>query len=310
MKKSVICNVFALLLVLAMIFPAMAGTQGEWDQTENGKWTYCYQPGEPVKDEWIEDNGKMYYLDTSGYMKTGWVLNKEDNKRYYLGSDGAMCFNTYTFDGRYVGPDGSELKDYDTYRKKLRSSLKSAENSKWYKRAVALGKQPVFLLTDLNGDDYRDLVIKDSDGIDSRVMSVAVWDKEEAALLAAADFDLLDEANRDPGSGGIYQDSEKQEVWLEIQGVDDSLQLFLMKDSSPIFEHRWSFTLEADQWNGAEYAVNGDAVTREEWENEREQALKERGGILLEGFSVFSEENIAHEVDRILTADDYALWQP
>ena len=82
-----------------------------------------------------------------------------------------------------------------------------------------------------------------------------------------------------------------------------------MEDSSPRFEQRWSFTVEMDQWDGADYTVNGDSVTREEWEYERAYALAERGGLPLEGFLTFIEENITREVDRILTLEEQALWQ-
>ena len=309
MKKHFIISASAIGLILALAFEAQAKAQGEWDQAENGRWMYCYQPGEPVKDEWIEDAGKVYYVDSSGYMKTGWVLNQQDGKRYYMGPDGAMCFHTFAPDGRYAGSDGSELKEYDAYRRKSLSSLKSAQSSKWYKSAEAQGRQPVFLFSDLNGDGYRDLVIKDGNGTDSRIMSVAVWDKEEKTLLAAAEFDLANSGDTAAGGSSIYLDADKQEVWLEIQGSDGSLQLFQMEDSSPRFEQRWSFTVEMDQWDGADYRVNGDSVTREEWEYERAYALAERGGLPLEGFLTFIEENITREVDRILTLEDQALWQ-
>ena len=68
MKKHFIISASAIGLILALAFEAQAKAQGEWDQAENGRWMYCYQPGEPVKDEWIEDAGKVYYVDSSGYM--------------------------------------------------------------------------------------------------------------------------------------------------------------------------------------------------------------------------------------------------
>lgn len=63
----------------------------EWDLSEDGQyWQYYGYQDEPLKDEWIEDKGKTYYVDQNGNMKTGWVTNSNDGKRYYMGEDGAM----------------------------------------------------------------------------------------------------------------------------------------------------------------------------------------------------------------------------
>ena len=53
-------------------------------------------------DQWIEDQGKEYYVDSNGYMRTGWVTDRKDKQRYYMGEDGAKCFNIFTPDKQYV----------------------------------------------------------------------------------------------------------------------------------------------------------------------------------------------------------------
>lgn len=60
--------------------------EGIWERTEDGKyWQYVYGPNHAVTDEWMEIDGKEYYFDQNGRMKTGWVVNKEDGNRYYMG---------------------------------------------------------------------------------------------------------------------------------------------------------------------------------------------------------------------------------
>ena len=68
-------------------------------------------PDDPVTDDFIEVDGKTYYLDAKGYMKTGWVTDKSSGNRYYMGQDGAMYRNAFTPDDRYVGPEGTEITD-------------------------------------------------------------------------------------------------------------------------------------------------------------------------------------------------------
>ena len=65
---------------------AQAAASGSWELSDNGKyWMYFYTPGDPAMDEWIEYEGKEYYVDSKGRMKTGWVTNEVDGERYYMG---------------------------------------------------------------------------------------------------------------------------------------------------------------------------------------------------------------------------------
>lgn len=122
MKRQLAGALFAFVFAVGGVFPAMAS---EWELSEDGKhWMYCTSPGNPLKDEWLEDNGKLYYLDAKGYMKTGWVTDKESKKKYYMGADGAMCRSTFSDNDRYVGADGTQVEAYDAYRKAVKSELK------------------------------------------------------------------------------------------------------------------------------------------------------------------------------------------
>ena len=112
-------------LVLAVPLCVHGAQEGTWDRSEDGKyWMYFYSPGSPAEDEWIEDQGKEYYVDSKGRMKTGWVTDKRDKNKYYMGEDGAKCFNMFTPDDHYVGPDGLILESFDTYRKSVKKQLR------------------------------------------------------------------------------------------------------------------------------------------------------------------------------------------
>lgn len=58
---------------------------------ENGRWRYNDYKGESLKDKWFYDNNyrKWFYLNSRGYMHTGW-LKYDDGNTYYLDNHGAM----------------------------------------------------------------------------------------------------------------------------------------------------------------------------------------------------------------------------
>ena len=118
----------ALVLALAGTFSAQAK---DWGMSEDGKtWGYYYSPDDPVLDDWIEVDGKIYYLDAQGRMKTGWVTNEDNGNKDYMGDDGSMSFNTFTPDDHYVGPEGTTITSYDTYRKAVRTELKNVNKKR------------------------------------------------------------------------------------------------------------------------------------------------------------------------------------
>lgn len=58
---------------------------------------------------WINYNGRWYYFGVDGAMVTGWIIDNNDNKYYYLQADGTMAVNTTI--GKYkVGPTGAWIQ--------------------------------------------------------------------------------------------------------------------------------------------------------------------------------------------------------
>lgn len=346
--------------VLAVLLFAAGGTctvqADEWDKSEDGQyWMYYDYSGEPLKDEWIEENGKTYYLDSNGYMKTGWVTNKDDGNKYYMGEDGAMVKNAFTPDDKYVGPDGVAVAGYDNYRKKVKAEINKAAK---YKAAAntttnssrnttgktdankTVRKQSYFLLTDLNQDGYRDLVVLDAEvteeeNMDSvqadslqntlsaagqnpenvqpgvseaprgALVEIAVWDSEDKEFQLAAEFDEAGEGEYST----LYLDPQGEGIWLEITENEESLRLFQMVGDTPRFNHVWDFYMELDDWGGPLYYVNGSDEDKAAWDEEMAKAKLRRGTMPLTGYLPVSDEHIKAQVDLLLTDRDLGMWE-
>lgn len=291
--------------VLIAAAGAMTVQADDWMPSEDGKhWMYMYSPDDPAKDQWIEDGEKLYYVDSKGYMKTGWVTNKEDGKKYYMGPDGAMAFNTFSTDDRYVGPDGTGMEKYDKYRKAIKTELKSSSKSK--KKAASVPEsQQYFLMMDLNGDSYRDLVVMCGEQGPESLLKVAVWDPEDWKLQLAAEFDVPDQGAKST----LYLDPEGEAVWLEMTEPGGDMNLFQLAEGSPVFENRWNFTMRTDEDGYLRYYMNEDEEDRETWEYFMSKARGERGNTPLSGYLPVSDENIQVQVDRILDERELKMWQ-
>ncbi len=66
------------------------GDKSGWIQ-EGDIWKYKKADGEICKNCWQEVDGLWYHFDSNGIMQTGWL--KDEEKRYYLKSSGAMACN-------------------------------------------------------------------------------------------------------------------------------------------------------------------------------------------------------------------------
>ncbi len=298
-------------------FPAQAD---EWDLSEDGKnWMYYDYSGEPVKDEWIEDKGKTYYLDSSGNMKTGWVTNKDDGNQYFMGEDGAMVTNMFTPDNRFVGPDGVVVEAYDTYRKSAKAEIKkNAKKTRTTKKSKeTVNKQQYFLLTDLNRDGYQDLVVMEqevpetaADGQEAAItggnlLKIAVWDPEEEVFQLSAEFDETEKGQH----SSLYLDAQGQGVWLEIRKDEETFHLFQMEMDTSRFESRWNFYTQLDDWGGLEYYLDQDAVEKDFWYASMAEAKQQRGITPLAGYLPITDENMAEQIDKPLSEDELKMWQ-
>ena len=58
-----------------------------WNQTADGSWRWVREDGTLHKG-WLQDNGRVYYIDETGVMVTGW--KEVEGEWYYFHEDGAM----------------------------------------------------------------------------------------------------------------------------------------------------------------------------------------------------------------------------
>lgn len=307
------CQITRIMLALIIVFIGIAcegaieSEAAEWGKSENGKyWMYFWAPDDPVTDEWIEIDGKTYYLDSKGYMKTGWVTDKDSGRKYYMGEDGALCMNMFTPDDCYVGSEGTQVTEYDTYRKAIKAELKksNSKNSKGSKKAQTIQGQPCFLLMDLNKDGYRDLVVTDAMENGGSILKIAVWDPDEQKVQLSAEFDA-------PGNGDrntLYLDPEGEGVWLEIVRSGSDISLFQMECDSSMLESKWEFKMELDDWGGPLYYVNDAEEDRYFWDKLMSEAMEKRGNIPLTGYTPATEENIKSQLDLVLSQEELWMW--
>lgn len=92
--------VLTITCLLLTAFPAMAD---EWRQTADEQWQYIQDDGSKATG-WLELDGKRYYLDDKGNLKTEYWI-KEDGAWYYVDKDGVMVTDTWV-DNYHVGLDG------------------------------------------------------------------------------------------------------------------------------------------------------------------------------------------------------------
>ncbi|EET62223.1 polysaccharide deacetylase [Marvinbryantia formatexigens DSM 14469] len=84
--------------------------QGKWVKRTGGYKFRLASSGKAVKNKWISVDGKVYYVNGSGYRVSGWV--KYRGKLYYMDKNGVMQTGWLTVSGKkyYMKPNGVALK--------------------------------------------------------------------------------------------------------------------------------------------------------------------------------------------------------
>ena len=263
-----------------------------------------YGPDTPAEDEWIVEDGKEYYVDSKGYMKTGWFTDPSDGNKYYLGEDGAKCYNSFTKDDKYVGPEGTVVERFDTWRKAVKKELNSILKSREYK-ALEEAMRPGFLLADLNNDSYKDLAIVDNAVSPGRLLYVGIWNPEEEEYFLASQTDW------DSKEGSyLTRTVQEQNTWLVVDygnGLD--LDYFELKRDGYSFDNQWHFTTDVDDWDDLVYYVNDIECEMEDWNASRAEAASQAGVPVREGWTVLTDEGITQAVDQAPVGDELLLWE-
>ncbi|MCI8512570.1 MAG: hypothetical protein HFE83_11355 [Lachnospiraceae bacterium] len=314
------------VLFAAVLFAGSLGRPGfcaqaaQWGKDEKGRnWRYYYSPDEYAKNEWIRYEGKEYYVDSSGNLKTkSWVKNP-DGGRCYVGEDGAKVYNTFTPDGKYVGPGGTVLTEYDNYRKAVKKQLQSALKGKGY-RELSAGMTPEFVYADLNGDRYKDVAVLCGEIVEGgtsdqeiaaakaakkQLLMIAVWDPEGKTFVLSAEGDV-----NTPGNFRLSRNVRDGSIWLRIQDEDENetVNYFRLEDSSARFESQYSFSTKKNDWGDTRYYVNDEKVKKGEWDEYLKEA-EDDAGEELTGYAVLTEEAINAAVDQVPADGDLDLWE-
>lgn len=84
-------------------------TQGAWRQDSKG-WYFVKADGNMANNEWIKQNGKMYCVDSTGYMITGWRQFSNGKFYYFEPGNGEFRHSTWvniSTGAYYLQADGS-----------------------------------------------------------------------------------------------------------------------------------------------------------------------------------------------------------
>ncbi len=92
--------------------PAASAQKKGWNQDNTG-WYYIKDDNTKASGEWLRLSDATYWIDSNGYMATGW-RQYNNGAWYYFKSSGAMAKNTWVEDNNkwfYLGGEGYMLKD-------------------------------------------------------------------------------------------------------------------------------------------------------------------------------------------------------
>ncbi|WP_459481219.1 choline-binding protein [Clostridium saccharoperbutylacetonicum] len=110
-KKLCICT----MVSMTILGTIQVGANAEWKQNSTGWW---YSQNNSYAVGWRQLDGKWYYFDAVGYMKTGWVAI--NGSWYYFKSTGEMVADGI-IDGFALGKDGKMISP-DYYKTQVKGA--------------------------------------------------------------------------------------------------------------------------------------------------------------------------------------------
>lgn len=87
-------------------------TAGTWQKDAKG-WYFLKANGQSAANEWIKQNGKVYCVDSTGYMITGWRQMSNGEMYYFDPNSGELRHNTWvnvSTGAYYLQADGTLAK--------------------------------------------------------------------------------------------------------------------------------------------------------------------------------------------------------
>ena len=104
-------------ITAATVATGQGDTEGTWLYDNNG-WYFVKPNGQRAMNEWIKQGGKMYCIDSTGYMITGWKQMSNGKMYYFDANSGEFRYGTWvnvSTGAYYLQADGSLAKaDYGT----------------------------------------------------------------------------------------------------------------------------------------------------------------------------------------------------
>lgn len=124
-SQTAMINQVALAQATTTVGITNAGdTQGIW-QRDNKGWYFIKASGQSANNEWIKQNGKVYCVDSSGYMITGWRQMSNGNMYYFDPTSGEMRHGTWV----NVSTGAYYLQDDGTLARAERGQTRSISTS-------------------------------------------------------------------------------------------------------------------------------------------------------------------------------------
>lgn len=100
-------------------------TPGTWQKDSKG-WYFIKSNGQSAANEWIKQNGKVYCVDSTGYMITGWRQMSNGEMYYFDPTSGELRYNTWvnvSTGAYYLQADGTLARASQGQTKNISTSV-------------------------------------------------------------------------------------------------------------------------------------------------------------------------------------------